>query len=148
MTAPDLGNGDDTDPVTDAGSPTEAAPARVPDPMKGFRGVAAGTLILEVIVVGLSLLVVQRTAGGLASGAGLFAGGIIVALIAACGVLRRGWGIWFVAAIQVVLIAGFFVLIELGVVGVIFGLVWTYLFYLRRDVAKRMAEGRLPSQQR
>jgi uncharacterized protein DUF4233 len=119
----------------------------VPDPMKGFRGVAAGTLILEVIVVGLSLLVVQRTAGGLASGAGLMAGGIIVALIVACGLLKHSWSTWFVLAIQVVAIAGIFVLTELGVVGIIFAIVWAYLFYLRRDVAKRMAEGRLPSQQ-
>jgi hypothetical protein len=118
-----------------------------PDPMKGFRGVAAGTLLLEVIVVGLSLLVVQHTAGGIASGAGLMVGIVIVALIAAVGLLRHAWTLWFVAAIQVTMIAGFFVLTEIGVVGVIFGLVWTYLFYLRRDVAKRMAEGRLPSQQ-
>ncbi|MFD1051570.1 DUF4233 domain-containing protein, partial [Kibdelosporangium lantanae] len=55
--------------------------------------------------------------------------------------------LWLVAAVQVALLAGFFVLTEIGVVGVIFTLVWGYLFYLRRDVAKRMAEGRLPSQQ-
>jgi hypothetical protein len=118
-----------------------------PDPMKGFRGVAAGTLILEVIVVGLSLLVVQRAPGGLASGAGLLAGGFILALILVCGLLKHSWSTWLVIAIQVAMIASIVVLTELGVVGIIFGLVWTYLFYLRRDVAKRMAEGRLPSQQ-
>jgi hypothetical protein len=126
--------------------PSNTAPA--PDPMKGFRGVAAGTLILEVIVLGLSLLVVQRTAGGIGSGAGLVVGAVIVVLILACGLLRRPWALWLVAAAQVALLAGFFVLTEIGVVGVIFTLVWTYLFYLRKDVAKRMAEGRLPSQQR
>jgi Protein of unknown function (DUF4233) len=117
-----------------------------PDPMKGFRGVAAGALILEVIVVGLSLLVVQRTAGGLGSWKGLLVGGIILALIVTCGLLRHSWSTWVVLAIQVVLIASIFVVTEVGVVGIIFGLVWAYLFYLRRDVAKRMAEGRLPSQ--
>lgn len=127
--------------------PTDT-PAKAPDPMKGFRGVAAGTLLLEVIVVGLSLLVVQHTGGGIASGAGLMVGIVLVALIAALGLLRHAWALWFVAAIQVALLTGFFVLTEIGVLGVIFGLVWTYLFYLRRDVAKRMAEGRLPSQQR
>jgi hypothetical protein len=117
-----------------------------PDPMKGFRGVAAGALILEVIVVGLSLLVVQRTAGGLGSWKGLLVGGIILALIVTCGLLKHSWSTWVVLAIQVVLIASIFVVTEVGVVGIIFGLVWAYLFYLRRDVAKRMAEGRLPSQ--
>src|SRR5438132_34167 len=110
----------------------------MPDPMKGFRGVAAGALILEVIVLGLALLVVQREPGGLASGAGLLAGVLILALIVACALLRYPW---------VVSLAGFFLLTALGVVGVIFCLVWTYLFYLRRDVARRMAEGRLPGQQ-
>jgi hypothetical protein len=119
-----------------------------PDPMKGFRGVMAGTLILEVIVVGLSLIVVQRTGGGLASGKGLLAGGIIVALLVTCGLLRHSWSMWVIGAIQVIMIASFFALVELGVLGIIFGLVWAYLFWLRRDVLKRMTEGRLPSQQK
>jgi hypothetical protein len=117
-----------------------------PDPMKGFRGVMAGTLVLEVIVVGLSLLVVQRTGGGLVSWKGLLVGGIVVGLLATCGLLRHGWAMWVVAALQVVMVASVFALTELGVLGVIFGLVWAYLFWLRRDVAKRMEQGRLPSQ--
>ncbi|MEV4317858.1 DUF4233 domain-containing protein [Actinocrispum sp. NPDC049592] len=126
---------------------TEATPAAsAPDPMKGFRGVAAGALILEAIVVGLSLLVVHRTAGGLGTWKGLLAGGVILALIVTCGLLRHSWSTWLVIAIQVVLIASIFAITELGVVGIIFGLVWAYLLYLRHDVAKRLAEGRLPSQ--
>lgn len=35
----------------------------------------------------------------------------------------------------------------MGVIGVIFGLVWAYLLWLRKDLLKRMAEGRLPAQQ-
>lgn len=118
-----------------------------PDPMKGFRGVMAGTLIIEVIVVGLSLLVVHRTGGGLASWKGALVGGIILGLLVSCGLLRHKWSMWLVLALQVVMIASFFAVVELGVLGIVFGLVWTYLFWLRRDVAKRMAEGRLPSQQ-
>ena len=34
----------------------------------------------------------------------------------------------------------------LGVVGVIFGLVWVVLLLMRRDVARRMARGELPGQ--
>ncbi|MCE7011540.1 DUF4233 domain-containing protein [Kibdelosporangium philippinense] len=118
-----------------------------PNPMKGFRGVMAGALIIEAIVVALALLVVHRTAGGLASWKGLFVGGIVLALILTCGLLRFSWSMFVVIALQVVMLVGFFALPELGVLGLIFGLVWTYLFWLRRDVAKRMAEGRLPSQQ-
>ncbi|MBP2319777.1 hypothetical protein JOF56_000162 [Kibdelosporangium banguiense] len=117
------------------------------DPMKGFRGVMAGTLLIEAIVVALSLLVVHRTEGGLGSWKGLLVGVIIVGLIAACGLLRHKWSMWLVIALQVALLAGVLAFVELGVLGAIFGLVWTYLFWLRHDVAKRMAEGRLPSQQ-
>jgi hypothetical protein len=118
-----------------------------PDPMKGFRGVMAGTLIIEAIVVALSLLVVHRTEGGLGSWKGLLVGGIILGLVVSCGLLRHKWSMWLVIALQVALLAGVLAFVELGVLGVIFGLVWTYLFWLRHDVAKRMAEGRLPSQQ-
>ena len=131
---------------TQAAGPAEAQ-RTAPDPMKGFRGVAAGALILEVIVVALSLLVVHRTAGGLGTWKGLLVGGVILALIVTCGLLKHSWSMWVVIAIQLVLIASIFAVTELGVVGIIFGLVWAYLFYLRRDVAKRLAEGRLPSQQ-
>ena len=107
----------------------------------------AGTLIIEAIVVALSLLVVHRTEGGLGSWKGLMVGLIILGLVLSCGLLRHRWSMWLVIALQVALIAGVLAFVELGVIGVIFGLVWTYLFWLRRDVAKRMAEGRLPSQQ-
>jgi hypothetical protein len=118
-----------------------------PDPMKGFRGVMAGTLVIEAIVVALSLLVVHRTEGGLGSWKGLLVGVVILGLVVSCGLLRHKWSMWLVIALQVALIAGALAFVELGVIGVIFGLVWTYLFWLRHDVAKRMAEGRLPSQQ-
>ena len=120
---------------------------QVPDPMKGFRGVMAGTLIIEAIVVALSLLVVHRTEGGLGSWKGALVGGVILGLVVSCGLLRHKWSMWLVIALQVALVAGVVAFVELGVIGVIFALVWAYLFWLRHDVAKRMAEGRLPSQQ-
>ncbi|ALG07475.1 DUF4233 domain-containing protein [Kibdelosporangium phytohabitans] len=118
-----------------------------PNPMKGFRGVMAGALIIEAIVVALALLVVHRTGGGLASWKGLLVGGIVLGLIVTCGLLRYAWSMYVVLALQLAMLGSFFAVPELGVLGLIFGLVWTYLFWLRRDVAKRMAEGRLPSQQ-
>nr|WP_042194372.1 DUF4233 domain-containing protein [Kibdelosporangium sp. MJ126-NF4]CEL21276.1 PROBABLE CONSERVED INTEGRAL MEMBRANE PROTEIN [Kibdelosporangium sp. MJ126-NF4]CTQ96156.1 PROBABLE CONSERVED INTEGRAL MEMBRANE PROTEIN [Kibdelosporangium sp. MJ126-NF4] len=118
-----------------------------PDPMKGFRGVMAGALIIEAVVVALALLVVHRTGGGLNSWKGLLVGGIVLGLIVTCGLLRHAWAMFVVLGLQLVMLGSFFAVPELGVLGLIFGLVWTYLFWLRRDVARRMAEGRLPSQQ-
>ena len=55
---------------------------------------------------------------------------------------------WAVAAgLQLVMIACWFAVVALGVLGLVFGLVWVVLLWMRHDVARRMAEGRLPSQQ-
>jgi tryptophan-rich sensory protein len=35
----------------------------------------------------------------------------------------------------------------LGAMGMIFGLVWVAIYFMRRDVAAKMARGELPSQQ-
>jgi hypothetical protein len=126
---------------------TTSDSSATPDPMKGFRGVMAGTLVLEAIVVALALLVVAKLGGGVATWKGLVVGAMVLALVLNCLLLRFRWGLWVAMALQVVLIACFLVATAIGVIGVLFGLVWTYLWWLRRDVAKRMAEGRLPSQQ-
>jgi hypothetical protein len=39
------------------------------------------------------------------------------------------------------------VLPAVAIIGVLFLALWLWLLWLRRDVARRMAEGRLPSQQ-
>ncbi|MFJ6674425.1 DUF4233 domain-containing protein [Actinosynnema sp. NPDC091369] len=125
----------------------QPAPAPKKDPMKSFRGIMAATLILEVIVVALALPVVAKLGGGVGSGAGYLVLGLIVALIGTCALLKRPWAVYLIAAIHVVMVGSLFVLTALGAIGVVFALVWVYLLWLRHDVAKRMAEGRLPSQQ-
>ncbi|MGW4110080.1 DUF4233 domain-containing protein [Actinosynnema sp. NPDC004786] len=115
--------------------------------MKSFRGIMAGTLILEVIVVALALPVVAKLAGGVGTGTGYLVLGLIVALIGTCALLKRPWAVYVIVAIHVVMVASWFALTALGGIGVVFSLVWVYLLWLRRDVAKRMAQGRLPSQQ-
>jgi hypothetical protein len=125
----------------------KTVPAPKKDPMKSFRGIMAGTLILEVIVVALALPVVAKLGGGVGTGTGYLVFGLIVALIGTCALLKRPWAVYVIAAIHVVMVASWFALTALGGIGVVFSLVWLYLLWLRRDVAKRMAEGRLPSQQ-
>ncbi|WP_197320273.1 DUF4233 domain-containing protein [Saccharomonospora sp. NB11] len=128
-----------------AQSSTPAPPAK--DPMKGFRGVQAGTLVLQAIVVGLALPVVAQLGDGLSSMQGWTVGGIAVALLVCCGLLRYPWSIWVILALNVALIGFVVTLPWVTVIGVLFLAVWLWLMWLRRDVARRMAEGRLPSQQ-
>jgi hypothetical protein len=115
--------------------------------MKGFRGVMAGTLVLEAVVVALALLVVAKLDGGLGSLVGYVVGAVVVVLLAMCGLLRSRWAVGVIVAAQVALICCVVGSPAVGVIGVLFALIWGYLLWLRWDVARRMAQGRLPSQQ-
>ncbi|MFC4001443.1 DUF4233 domain-containing protein [Prauserella oleivorans] len=122
-------------------------PAPAKDPMKGFRGVQAGTLVIEAIVVGLALPVVATLGSGITSVQGWTIIAIAVALLALCGMLRRPWASWVILALHAGLLAFVVALPAIAVIGVVFIAVWLWLMWLRRDVARRMAQGRLPSQQ-
>ncbi|OLM15125.1 MULTISPECIES: DUF4233 domain-containing protein [unclassified Pseudonocardia] len=118
------------------------------DPMKGARGVFAATLILEAIVVLLALLVLPRFGtGSTALGFGVVAG-IAVAMILASGVQRRPWGLTAALVLQAaLLVAALVFLPSLVVIAAVFIVVWAVLVWMRREVARRMAAGTLPSQQ-
>jgi hypothetical protein len=117
------------------------------DPRRSFAGVMAATLLLEMVVVLLSIPVVARLGSGMATWQGVLVGVLALALLLTCAVLRKPWGIWVAAGLQVVMLGCWVALPALGILGLLFGLVWTILLWMRWDVAKRMREGRLPSQQ-
>ncbi|PPK69054.1 DUF4233 domain-containing protein [Actinokineospora auranticolor] len=116
-----------------------------PDPMKSFRGVMSALLILEAIVVLLALLVVTKS--DIASWRIWSVVALALAMVLACAFVSRPWATWMVIALQVLAIAGFFVLTALGVVGVLFALAWSWALWARNDIRKRMTQGTLPSQQ-
>lgn len=118
-----------------------------PDPWKSFRGVMAGTLILEAIVVLLALPVVSVTHGGLTGGTGTYLVGLAVVLILLAGLQGRPWAIWVNLGIQLVLIAGWIVSGAVGFIGLVFAGVWLLILYLRSEVKRREKRGLLPGQQ-
>jgi hypothetical protein len=122
-------------------------PAKPKDPMKGFRGVMAGSLIMEAITVALALPVVAKLGGGITTGTGWAVIVIAVLLLVLCGMVKRPWAVPAVLVLQVALIALVFWLPAIAVLGAIFLAVWLWILWLRRDVARRMAAGTLPSQQ-
>lgn len=128
-------------------APAEQQPD-APDPWKSFRGVMAGTLILEAIVVLLALPVVSFSHGGLTWLSGGFLIGMTVVLILLAGVQGRPWALKVDLAVQVVLIGGVFIHAAIGFVGVVFAAVWVLLAYLRAEVKGRQERGLLPGQQR
>jgi high-affinity Fe2+/Pb2+ permease len=115
--------------------------------MKGLRGVFAGVLILEAIVVLLALLVVARFDGTAATSLALTAVSVLaVAMILAAFVQRRPWGMPLALGLQVLLLLCGFLHFSMLIVGILFALVWGTLLYWRQDVLRRMSRGELPSQ--
>jgi hypothetical protein len=115
------------------------------DPQRELRGIFAGTLVMEAVVVGLALLAVSRlsgTAGGGSTGgiggvAGWYTAALALALLVAAGVQRRPWGLGVALGLQLAMVAGWFAHPALGGLGLLFVLVWGYLLYVRRAVARR-----------
>ena len=122
-------------------------PAQGPDPWKSFRGVMAGTLILEAIVVLLALPVVGAVGGGLNPASTGYLVGVAVLLVLMAGVQKRPWAIWANLAVQVLLIAGWVVYPGVGFMGLLFTVVWLLIAYLRAEVLRRQKRGLLPGQQ-
>ncbi len=136
---------DDT-PDTPTGPEPNAGPA-APDPWKSFRGVMAGTLILEAIVVLLALPVVSAVGGGLSAWSTAYLVGFAVLLVLLAGVQGRPWAIWVNLGVQLILVAGFAVYPAVGFIGVLFAVVWALIAYLRAEVLRRQRRGLLPGQQ-
>jgi hypothetical protein len=108
------------------------------DPWRGLRGIFAGVLVMEAIVVGLALLVVGRVGGGLGGPAGWYTAGLALAMVVAACVQRCSWGLGLALALQLAMVAGWFAHPALGGLGLLFVLVWCYLLYVRSAVARRV----------
>jgi hypothetical protein len=122
-------------PVSPAGvEGDEPRPSGLRNPAAAVRGLGAGTLVLEAIVL---LLAIQpiRILGGDLSGWGI---GAVVALavlaMLVAGSMRRSWAWHAGTAIQVLLLASGLLHWSLGAVGLIFGAAWVYATSVRRKI--------------
>jgi hypothetical protein len=130
-------------PVTDQPISGQAAPdgptpeqweerARRAD--RATRGVLAGTLGLEALVVLLVPRAIAFTDGGLGTTKTLLLVGFAVVLILAAGMVRRPYGIGLGSVLQLpFLLTGFWISV-MFFVALIFIAVWTRVLVLRRDV--------------
>jgi hypothetical protein len=104
------------------------------NPAAAVRGLGAGTLALEAIVL---LLAIQpiRIMGGDLSGWGI---GAVVGLAVMAGLLagmmRRRWAWGAGTALQVLLIACGLLHWSLAIVGIIFAAAWAYAIHVRRTI--------------
>ncbi|MEU2613583.1 DUF4233 domain-containing protein [Micromonospora sp. NPDC007271] len=104
------------------------------NPEKAVRGLGAGTLALEALVL---LLAIQpiRVVGGHLSTAAI---GAIVALAVVCvvlaGQMKRSWAWHAGTAVQGLLMLSGLLHWSLLVLGIIFALVWAYALHVRRVI--------------
>jgi hypothetical protein len=119
-------------PAPPAGQPER--PSGLRNPERAVRGLGAGTLILETVVL---LLAIQpiRLLGGELSGTAI---GVVVALAVLATVLAsrlgRPWGWWAATVLQLLLLLSGFLNWSLGALGILFGLVWVYVLWVRRRI--------------
>jgi hypothetical protein len=95
----------------------------------------------------LAIPVVAMVGGGLTVGSAAYLGGFVVLLGVLAGMQRRSWAIWANLAAQLLLVAGYVVYPGIGFMGVLFGVVWSVIAYLRGEVLRRERLGVLPGQQ-
>jgi hypothetical protein len=122
---------------TSTSGPTGSRPTGLRNPKAAVRGVGAGALAAQGVVL---LLAIQpiRVLGGHLTGLAI---AVIVVLAVTCfglaGLLRRSWAWHGGSVVQVVLLlSGFVFHPSLAVLGVLFGLLWTYVLHVRRNVLR------------
>lgn len=129
--------------MTDPQQPAAAQP-RPYDPERGLRGVMSATLVLEAIVVLLSIPVAANTGSG-ASPVGIAVICILaVAMIALCAFAGKPWFLRAALILQALTILGWLITPALGVMGIVFAVVWGSIIWFRNEFRRRLAAGTLP----
>ena len=107
---------------------------------KAFRGPASACLSLEVVIVPLVLLVMDKTEGGLTPAKIVWVAVLTVGMIVAIARFSRPWGLPLALGLQVLMALGWIVSPSLGILGVIFCLVWAGMLWMRHEVLRRQAQ--------
>jgi hypothetical protein len=104
------------------------------NPSAAIRGVGAGALAVEAIVLLLAIAPLAKL-GGAGGGKAVWLV-VILAVLAGVlvGLLRHPWAWWAGLVVPLALLGGGFLHWSLAVLGVVFGLLWGYLLNVRRTV--------------
>src|SRR6478752_4505771 len=130
--------------MTEPAEPAAAPPRKPADPEKGLRGIMSATLVLEAITVLLSIPVAANTGSGVGAIGITVICLLAVLLIAACGIVSKPYALQVILGLQAVMIACWLITPPLGVMGIIFGVVWGIILWFRSEFRRRLAAGTLP----
>lgn len=117
-----------------AGGIGGSRPSGLRNPPGAVRGLGAGTLFLEAVVLLLAIQPLRMVGGGLSGLAiGVVCGLAGVALLLA-GAMRRAWAWRAGGVLQVLLLVAGLVHWSLAILGLVFGAVWIYASHVRRVI--------------
>ena len=123
------------------------APAK--DPMKGLRGVMAGTLVMESISMLLVLTVIAKVDGGVhwTTFNWVFVTAVGVAMFLWAFMQKRPGALSINLMLNVIAVGGgLFVHYSMVIMALIFIAVWMYILVLRKNLLERMKRGLLTTQ--
>lgn len=120
-------------PATGDGKPRSG----LRNPVAAVRGLGAAALASEALVLLLAILPIRVLGGANTNDATVLAIVLAVVCVALAGLLKRAWAWWVVVGLQVALLAFGLLHPTFAALGVVFGLLWTYVMYVRRIVLVR-----------
>ncbi len=104
------------------------------NPERAVRGLGAGVLGLEALVLVLAIQPIRVVGGGLSGAAVAVVVALAVAAVLLAGLMRRGWAWHAGTALQGALMLAGLLHWSLLALGVIFALVWAYSLHVRRVI--------------
>lgn len=115
-------------------APGGGKPSGLRDPVRAVRGLGAGTLVIETIVLLLAIQPIRVLGGNLSGTAVAAVLGLAVLAVLLAGLMGRSWAWHGGTAVQILLLLAGFLHWSLGVLGLIFALVWLYVLHVRRTI--------------
>src|SRR5207245_9165736 len=128
-----------SEPERPTGEQGPAGPPRsgLRNPAAAVRGVGAGALAIEALVLLMAIVPLAKVGGAHAGAAVGAAIGLAVLSGVLAGLLRHTWAWYAGIALQVVLFGCGLLHVALAVLGLLFGAVWAYVLKVRRTVLGR-----------
>lgn len=104
------------------------------NPEAAVRGVGAGTLVIEALVLLLAIVPLTKLDTRSTFWAVVSVVGLCLLCILLCGMLRYRWAWYAAAAVQVLACLTGVFHIMLLIFGIVFAGIWGYVLYVRRSV--------------
>jgi hypothetical protein len=104
------------------------------NPAAAVRGLGAGALVIEAIVLLLGIQPIRMLGGDLTGAAIAATVGLALGAVVLAALIRHRWAWYAATALQALLLLAGFLHWSLAAIGVVFSLAWAYVLYVRRSI--------------